>query len=311
MKKKTLMSLCASAVCAGAALFTAPAAAFADVSASDMTMKGIVFNQDVVSKPYGFVQNGTTYLPIWYLMQALHQLQVNSHWANQSWTLVTSGSTTPDLSNVNPGTGTTSIYLNGELVQKVDTVVATDPSSGKPTTYMPAWYIMQLLNRLQVHSKWNGTVWQMYTGTTPPAIGNLDIQPNTRPPAARSAPSLGEQIVQYAEQFIGTPYQYGGTSANGFDCSGFVQAVFAHFGKTLPRTAAEQAQVGSAVSEQDLNPGDLVFFDTEGSPFSHVGIYVGNGEFISATTSRGVRICKLEDSSYWGPRFTKATDPGV
>lgn len=248
-------------------------------------------------------------MPIWYLMQALDKLNIQSTWQNKVWSLTTQGQ--PNLNQVQPGNGSSSIVVNGTLVQKVDELVANDPASGQSTTYMPAWYVMQVLKRLNINSNWNGTIWQIYTSSTAPAIGQLDVKLNTRPPQQRSAPNLGQQIVSYAEKFIGTPYVWGGESVRGFDCSGFVQYVFRHFGVSLPRTSQEQAQVGSVINKSDLQPGDLVYFNTEGTPFSHVGVYVGNGQFISATTSRGVQIKSLSDPYYWGPRYTRSTNPGI
>jgi peptidoglycan endopeptidase LytE len=121
--------------------------------------------------------------------------------------------------------------------------------------------------------------------------------------------SLRQDIVNYAKTFVGAPYRYGGESPAGFDCSGLVQTVFAHFHIALPRTAAAQHTVGTSVSKAALQPGDLVFFNTTGQPYSHDGIYIGNGQFISATTSHGVVISELDNPYYWGPRFTGATDP--
>jgi NlpC/P60 family len=310
LKKKSLMSLCASTFCASAAVVSSPLTAFANVSSPSMKQKSIVVNQQTISKPYGFVQDDTTYMPIWYLMQALDKLNIHSTWHNHAWSFTTSR--TLDLNGVRSGTGTSSIYVNGHLVQKVNEIVAEDPASGHQTTYMPAWYVMKVLDRLHVNSNWNGTVWQINTESQ---SANFSIQSNTRPPAQRSVSSddsnIGEQIANYAKQFIGVPYQWGGESTSGFDCSGLVQTVFAHFHKSLPRTAAEQAQVGHVISKADLQPGDLVFFNTDGSDFSHDGIYVGDGKFISATTSHGVQVKDLNDPYYWGPRFTRATNPGL
>lgn len=98
---------------------------------------------------------------------------------------------------------------------------------------------------------------------------------------------------------LGTPYLWGGTSTNGFDCSGFTSYVFAKVGITLPRTAA--AQYSSSTKVTNPQPGDLVFFKDGGS-ISHVGIYVGNGQFVGSQSSTGVAYTSVS-SSYWGPKL--------
>lgn len=95
----------------------------------------------------------------------------------------------------------------------------------------------------------------------------------------------GKAIVKAAQQYLGVPYVYGGASPEvGFDCSGFVYYVFAKHGISLPRTADDQALVGTTVAKSDLRPGDLVFFSADGYEINHVGIYVGNDEFIHANS---------------------------
>ncbi|HML87394.1 MAG TPA: NlpC/P60 family protein [Methylomusa anaerophila] len=113
------------------------------------------------------------------------------------------------------------------------------------------------------------------------------------------------RVVQTALRYVGVPYAFGGTTPNGFDCSGFARFVFAQIGIYLPRMADEQFAIGRTVSYQNLQPGDMVYFSTYTSGPSHSGIYIGEGKFISATTSRGVAIDSL-DSSYWGPRYVGA-----
>jgi len=106
-----------------------------------------------------------------------------------------------------------------------------------------------------------------------------------------SLTTTGAQIVAVAQRYIGVPYVYGGASPSGFDCSGLVQYVFNQVGISIPRVAVDQSKGGQAVSRDNLQPGDLVFF---GSPVSHVGIYIGNGQFINAPkTGDVVKISSL------------------
>jgi len=100
-------------------------------------------------------------------------------------------------------------------------------------------------------------------------------------------------IVNLAQQFLGVPYVWGGSSPNGFDCSGFVQYVYAQQGISLPRTADIQATAGYPVDKEDLQPGDLVFFAGDYVNISHVGIYVGDGKMIHASSSNGIAYDSL------------------
>lgn len=119
--------------------------------------------------------------------------------------------------------------------------------------------------------------------------------------------AFGNQLVHSAYQYLGIPYVFGGnTPAEGFDCSGFTKYVFSHNGINLPRLADEQYEVGQRVRRSELMPGDLVFFTTYEPGVSHTGIYVGNNNFISATSSGGIRVDSL-DSGYWSPRYVGAT----
>ena len=99
--------------------------------------------------------------------------------------------------------------------------------------------------------------------------------------AVREAAGSGQAVVDYACQFIGNPYVWGGTSlTNGADCSGFVQSVYAHFGVNLPRTSSEMRSAGRGVSYSEALPGDIICYD------GHVGIYMGDGQIVNAINSR-------------------------
>lgn len=123
--------------------------------------------------------------------------------------------------------------------------------------------------------------------------------------------SVGEKasdLVVNAMGFLGVPYRRGGNSAEtGFDCSGFVRAMYEQtIGLVLPRRADEQAAATQVIDHSDLKPGDLVFFNTLRRTNSHVGIYMGDGKFIHAPNSRGkVRIERM-DNRYFAARFEGA-----
>ena len=123
----------------------------------------------------------------------------------------------------------------------------------------------------------------------------------------RTVPVSGnvKKILTYANTFTGVPYKFGGTTPAGFDCSGYIRHVFQKVGVQLPRQADEQYTVGKKVEKQNLQPGDLVFFETYEPGVSHSGIYIGDGQFISATSSSGVAVADIDDS-YWGPRYVGA-----
>ena len=127
------------------------------------------------------------------------------------------------------------------------------------------------------------------------------------PPAPAPAPkvvqpSVSAQIIQAATAFKGTPYQWGGTTPKGFDCSGFVRYLYEAKGIELPRTSVQMYDK-RVRRVTDLKAGDLVFFAS--NIVNHVGIYLGNNQFISATTSSGVTVDSLA-SSYWSSRYVGA-----
>lgn len=106
-------------------------------------------------------------------------------------------------------------------------------------------------------------------------------------------------------QVVGTPYKWGGTTVNGFDCSGFILYIFDKYNLDLPRTSISQSEEGTKVAKKDLQPGDLVFFNTNGKGISHAGIYVGDNKFAHSSSSKGVRISDLNES-YYNERYVTA-----
>ncbi|MNY84515.1 Murein DD-endopeptidase MepH precursor [compost metagenome] len=115
-------------------------------------------------------------------------------------------------------------------------------------------------------------------------------------------------VINTAMGMIGIPYRFGGTSAEtGFDCSGFVRAIYQDtMGHLLPRKADDQAKATQKIDKKELKPGDLVFFNTMRRTFSHVGIYVGDGQFIhSPSKGKSVRVENM-NTSYWAKRFNGA-----
>ena len=124
--------------------------------------------------------------------------------------------------------------------------------------------------------------------------------------APESAPFLGRDkvasVIATAKKYIGTPYKFGGTTPKAFDCSGYLQYVFKEHGMAVPRTADEQFKLGKSARTSELEAGDLVFFETYEAGASHCGIYLGDGKFIHASTSKGVRIDELA-ADYWKTHF--------
>ena len=130
--------------------------------------------------------------------------------------------------------------------------------------------------------------------------------------ASQSVSNKASELVVHAMGFLGVPYQRGGgTVETGFDCSGFVKAIFEQtIGLALPRKAEQQAADTQRIDKKELVPGDLVFFNTMHRAYSHVGIYVGDGKFIhSPKPGAEVRIESLA-AAYWNRRFDGARRVG-
>ena len=143
------------------------------------------------------------------------------------------------------------------------------------------------------------------------ADGNAEVR-YTLEEAIRFSPldeaaGLRSRIANYALQFVGNPYVWGGTSlTNGADCSGFVQSVMRNFGISLPRTSRAQSQVGEAINSSEMQPGDLIFYANSSGTVNHVAMYIGNGQVVHASSARtGIRI------SNWNYRTPKVIRRGL
>lgn len=133
-------------------------------------------------------------------------------------------------------------------------------------------------------------------------LGKIDKLSGRTTTASRGASvSTAQKIINYAKGFLGVDYVWGGMTPKGFDCSGFVKYVCSKFGITLNRVAADQAKQGTTVKKANLQPGDLVFFDTNGgyNHINHVGLYIGGGKFIQASSgSSSVVISSITEGFY-------------
>lgn len=129
--------------------------------------------------------------------------------------------------------------------------------------------------------------------------GNTTKVPESQPFLERNKVS---KVISTAKKYIGVPYQFGGDTPKAFDCSGYLQYVFKENGMSIPRTADLQYKLGKSMSASKLEAGDLVFFTTYEPGASHCGIYLGSGQFIHASSSKGVRIDLLNDD-YWKTKY--------
>lgn len=232
--------------------------------------------------------------------------------------------------------GTQDLYVNGDYLradgdgmisgQFVSLAQASEPSaSGQYAVVKPAdglnirtepseyaEILMCVPHGVAVDVLNNGDKWvrvQYDNETGFMAKEYLTLMQGQKPDASSDAEggdgSRADSLITYARRFLGTPYRWAGTNLNsGVDCSGFVYSVYKHFGITLNRTSSSMASNGTRVNRADLRTGDLIFFDTSGANngrISHVGIYIGNGQFIHSSSARktwGVSLSSLNEATY-------------
>jgi cell wall-associated NlpC family hydrolase len=151
------------------------------------------------------------------------------------------------------------------------------------------------------------------SATVPPPVSQERpaVEPVYDPSVSDEAARVSVSVVETALDAMGTPYRWGGTDADGFDCSGLIQWAYGQHGILLPRTSQDQARTGTAVDRavDALRPGDILTFSESGGGVTHVGLYVGDGRFIHSSNT-GVRLSSLSaadaDSRWWQTRWVGA-----
>ncbi len=135
---------------------------------------------------------------------------------------------------------------------------------------------------------------------------NKEIKEVKKAPAVN--PSIAAKVINSAENKLGSTYVYGDTGKDGYDCSGLVYSIYNNeLGISIPRSSVSQSTFGKQVSKSDLQEGDLVFFNTVGNGVSHVGIYVGDGKFIHASSGQGKVMTSSLTEGYYQERYVNAT----
>lgn len=141
------------------------------------------------------------------------------------------------------------------------------------------------------------------TQTTSQTTQTTTTRSNNQTTSSHTTSTSATGVLGIAEQYLGVPYKWGGTKPAGFDCSGFVQYVFAKAGVSLPRTTTQQERVGTVIPVSQAQPGDLLFWGARGSSY-HVAIYMGNGRYINAPAP-GQNVSESSISTYFAPSFAE------
>ena len=192
----------------------------------------------------------------------------------------------------------TSAGIVTTLIRNTDVTVVGESGDWYKVTYKDySGYIYKELLSDKKTEETNRSSANRESATT---VSSVTTQTTTESTAEET--SKGQEIVEYAKQYLGCPYVYGGSGDKSFDCSGFTMYVYKKFGYTLSHSAIAQSKVGTYIAKEDLQAGDLVFFlDYETMDgIGHCGIYIGNGEFIHASSGSGycVKISNLLTGSY-------------
>lgn len=215
-----------------------------------------------------------------------------------SYSAVTMGNKNDQVYIIGLNTGWYKVIFNGRICYiRSDFVDLTEiPYENKASSKSPLFFRGGKSNGTPVSA-------DALNGGTTDNSGSNSTNTNTGNTGSTTTVS-GNKIVDFAKQYLGVPYRWGGASPSGFDCSGFVYYVFNNVGISLPRSLAQQQSMGVAVSKSDLQPGDVIYFqNTYTTGISHVGIYVGNGMFIHAPSSGKVVSYSDLNSTYYTQHY--------
>ena len=236
---------------------------------------------------------------------------------NNGWSKITSGSITGYVSSQYLSSSSTTNNENSEtfVTKYVNSSSGLNVRKGPSTSYSK---VTTLANgtKVTVNSTSNG--WSKITSGNVTGYVSSSYLTSTKPSTGSSSNTTtntststsANKVISYAKQFLGKPYIWGAQEPNGFDCSGFTYYVFKNAaGITLPRTSSAQSKYGTYVSKSNLKAGDLIFFDTVGpnnGAVTHVGIYIGNGQFIHAASGQGKVVINNLNSTYYVNAYVNA-----
>lgn len=245
-----------------ASLTSSPMIADAATANASLQAKQLIFNGQEATV-YGAVVGSTTYMPVWYVMQALKAAGFQNTWNGNTWNITLPQNRTVDWSNLSLGTGSALIELNGRAAQRVVSAVLPDPNSHKPTTYMPIWYVMHALNRAGITSSWNGRQWTMTWPDASSAQTGLekmiflkdtsqsiaDVQQHyssatTLAPSAYSVTSTGGLVGGGSDNSVAFAHSNGKTVCARFDLSDKTTLT------SLLGNAGKRAELATAIAEK-------------------------------------------------------------